>query len=87
MTQRDAEENDISKSLFVQTGIFFLLPLLLSALHSVFGIKFAVGVLESFGTENIMQSVIATSAIILAIYGGYFIITYLSSKGIIKDRK
>lgn len=82
-----AEENNISKSLFVQTGIFFLLPLLLSALHSVFGIKFAVGVLESFGTENIMQSVIATSAIILAIYGGYFIITYLSSKGIIKDRK
>ncbi|MBP0961454.1 MAG: ABC transporter permease [Oscillospiraceae bacterium] len=82
-----AEENDISRSLFVQTGIFFLLPLLLSALHSVFGIKFAVGVLESFGTENIMPSVIATSAIILAIYGGYFVITYFCSRGIIKDRK
>ena len=82
-----AEENDISKSLFVQTGIFFLLPLLLSALHSVFGMKFAISVLSAFGTDNIMQSVIATSAVILAIYGGYFLITYFSSRGIIKDRK
>ena len=81
------EESDISKSLFIQTGVFFLLPLLLGALHSVFGIKFGLYILEFFGTENMMQSVIATSAIILAIYGGYFIITYLSSKGIIKDRK
>lgn len=82
-----AEESDISKSLFRQTGIFFLLPLLLAAVHSVFGMKFAAYVLEIFGTENMWESIGATSVIILLIYGGYFLITYYCGKGIIKDKK
>ena len=81
------DENDISKSLFQQTGIFFLLPLLLACIHSVFGMKFAIQVLEIFGTEGILKSVTITSVIILLIYGGYFLITYYCSKNIIKDRK
>lgn len=81
------EERDLSKSLFRQTGIFFLLPLILACIHSVFGMKFSMYLLEVFGTENIMQSVLSTSVIILLIYGGYFLITYFCSKGIIKGRK
>ena len=82
-----AEEKEISRSLFRQTGIFFLLPLLLAALHAVFGMRFSSYVLSVFGTERIWGSVIATSAMILVIYGGYFLVTYFCSKGIIKDRK
>lgn len=81
------EEIDISKSLFRQTGIFFLLPLLLACVHSVFGMKFAAFFLEIFGTEKMAESIAATSVIILLIYGGYFLITYFCSKGIIKERK
>jgi putative ABC transport system permease protein len=81
------EESDISKSLFRQTGIFFLLPFLLSCIHSVFGMKFAMFFLEVFGTEKMISSIFATSIVILLIYGGYFLITYFCSKGIIKDRK
>ncbi|MBQ9199618.1 MAG: ABC transporter permease [Lachnospiraceae bacterium] len=80
-------ESDISKSLFQQTGIFFLLPLLLACIHSVFGMKFATVFLEVFGTEEMAESIIATSIMILLIYGGYFLITYYCSKNIIKDRK
>lgn len=82
-----AEESDISRSLFRQTGIFFLLPLLLGILHSVFGIKFAVYFMESFGIEDIFKSTVITSAILLFIYGGYFLVTYFSSRSIIRDRK
>ena len=82
-----AEEKEISRSLFRQTGIFFLLPLLLAALHAVFGMRFSSYVLSVFGTERIWGSVIATSAMILVIYGGYFLVTYFCSKGIIKDKK
>ncbi len=82
-----AEESDISKSLFRQTGIFFLLPLLLACVHSVFGMKFAAYFLEIFGTEKMAESIAATSIIILLIYGGYFLITYFCGKGIIKGRK
>ncbi|MBR1823707.1 MAG: FtsX-like permease family protein [Ruminococcus sp.] len=81
-----ADESDISKSLFRQTGIFFMLPLILACVHSVFGMKFASFFLEIFGTEKMAESITATSVIILLIYGGYFLITYFCSKGIIKDR-
>ena len=82
-----ADESDISKSLFRQIGIFFLLPLILACVHSVFGMKFATYFLEIFGTEKMAESIAATSIIILLIYGGYFLITYFCSKGIIKERK
>ena len=81
------DENDISKSLFQQTGIFFLLPLILACIHSVFGMKFASIFLEMFGTEKTAESIAATSIIILLIYGGYFLITYYCSKGIIKEKR
>jgi putative ABC transport system permease protein len=82
-----AEENDISKSLLQQTGIFFLMPLILACIHSIFGMKFATYFLEIFGTEKMAVSIAATSGIILLIYGGYFLITYFCGKGIIKSRK
>ena len=82
-----ADEKDISKSIFRQTGVFFLLPLLLATLHSVFGIKFAVQVLEIFGVEKIWTSILATSVIIFLIYGGYFLITYYSGRGIVKKSR
>lgn len=82
-----AEESDISKSLFRQTGIFFLLPLLLACVHSVFGMKFSTFILETFGTEKLAKSIGFTSVMILLIYGGYFLITYFCSKSIIKSHK
>lgn len=82
-----AEEKEISRSLFRQTGVFFLLPLLFAGLHAIFGMKFSTYVLSVFGTERIWGSVISTLVMILAIYGGYFLVTYFCSKGIIRDRK
>lgn len=80
------EEADISKSLRRQTGLFFLLPLTLAGIHSVFGMKFASYFLEMFGTEKIGVSILLTVVIILVIYGGYFLITYFCSKGIIREK-
>ena len=82
-----AGERDISASLFRQTGIFFLLPMLLAVVHSVFGMKFAMFILEVFGTEKLAESVLSTSVIILLIYGGYFLITYFCSKSIIDGER
>jgi len=82
-----AEESDITRSLFRQTSLFFLLPLLLGVLHSVFGMKFSIFFMQFFGTEGIFQSVLLTSAILLLIYGGYFLITFLCSRNIIRGRR
>ena len=81
-----AEERDITFSIFKQTGIFFLMPLVLAIVHSFFGMKFATFVLEAFGTSELWKSIFVTSAVLLLIYGGYFLITFLSSRRIVRDK-
>lgn len=75
----------INRALFMQTALFFLFPLVLAGLHSVFGMIFSEHVMEVFGTEYMMISVFMTMGILVVIYGGYFLITYFSSKNIIKE--
>lgn len=81
-----ADEKLINKTLFNQIAITFITPLSLALIHSIFGIQFAVNILEVFGTEELLQSIIMASIFIVIIYSGYFLITYFSSKNIIKDR-
>ena len=80
------DERMLNKALFRQIGIFFLFPLVLAIIHSIFGIKFCVYILQTFGKEELIKSIIMTAGIIIFIYGGYFLITYLCSKNIIKER-
>lgn len=80
------DDSLINKALFRQIGIFFMLPLMLAIIHSIFGIKFAVKILEVFGTDELLPSIIVTSIFLLIIYGGYFLITYFCSKNIIKEK-
>ena len=80
------DEKMINKVLFRQIAIFFMLPLILALIHSVFGIMFAMKILEVFGNEQLLPSIIMTAIFIVVIYGGYFLITYYCSKNIIKER-
>lgn len=80
-----ADEKMINLALFKQIAIFFLFPLIIACIHSIFGIKFCNTILEGIGTSGLMQSIITTAIFLVIIYGGYFIITYFSSKRIIKE--
>lgn len=79
-----ADERDIKHSLFLQTVLFFALPLLLAIFHSLFGMKFAYFFLGMYGVTAIIPSILMTGGIIMLIFGGYFVITYLCSKMMIK---
>ena len=80
------DEKLINKALFRQILIFFAFPLVLSIIHSIFGIIFCNYLLETFGESQLLKSIIMTAIFLVIIYGGYFIITYLCSKNIIKNR-
>lgn len=82
-----AEEREISRSMFRQTGIFFLLPLLLAVIHSVIGLKFASHILEMIGRPRLGASVLPTTVIVILIYGGYFLVTHFCSKSIVRTRQ
>jgi len=79
-------EKMIHKALFRQIAVFFLLPLCLALVHSVFGIMVARNILETLGKQDLILPIIMTSIFIIVIYGGYFLITYFSSKRIISER-
>ena len=80
------DEDMLNKALFRQIAIFFMFPLILAIIHSIFGIKFCAYLLETFGKDELVKSIIVTAFVIVFIYGGYFLITYLCSKNIIKER-
>lgn len=79
------DEKMINKSLFIQTGIFFGFPLVLAIIHSIFGIQVANMMLETFTKNSMIKSIVTTALFLILIYGGYFVVTYLCSKNIIKE--
>lgn len=79
------DEKMINKSLFKQIGIYFLLPISLAIIHSIVGIKVASKVVSMFGDINIVKNIIIAMIVIIVIYGGYFVITYLTAKRNITD--
>ena len=80
------DEKMINKALFNQIAVFFLFPLLLAIIHSIFGIEFANYILKTIGTESLLSSIILTAVFLVVIYGGYFLVTYYCSKNIIRER-
>ena len=81
-----ADEKMINGALFKQIGIFFLMPLILAIIHSIFGIQFVMTMMSVLAdAKELFPSAIATAVVIGIIYGAYFIATYLGSKNIIKE--
>ena len=80
-------EKDLNKALFRQIGVFFMFPLALAIIHSVFGIMFCNSILKTMGVSFNLPSVIITAIFIVFIYGGYFVMTYICSKNIVKENR
>lgn len=86
LRQIGADEKDINKSLFKQMLIFFAMPLSLAIVHTIFGLKFCTIILGSLGIDNILKGSVITFIFLIIIYSIYFLITYLCSKNIIRER-
>lgn len=86
LRQIGADEKEINKTLFMQTFIFFMMPLSIAAIHTIFGLKFCEWILKSLGITSILNGSYMTFIFLILIYGIYFIITYLCSKNIIRER-
>lgn len=80
------DEKMIHQTLFRQIGIFFMAPLILAVVHSIFGIRFALKIVAvQVETREMLPSVIATAVFLILVYGGYFLATYMESKNIIRE--
>ena len=80
------DDKKLNKALFVQVGIFFMFPLVIAIIHSIFGIMCANIIMESMSVTSNMTSILTTALLIVIIYGGYFLVTYMTSKRIINEK-
>ena len=57
------------------------MPLLLAIVHTVVGIQFSSTMVQMFGSgTSILTMSLVTAGIMLVVYGGYFLATYLGCK-------
>lgn len=77
----------INQALFRQIAISFSFPLILAIIHSIFGLQVCEMMLgfTTISFNSLIKAIMFTIAVLILIYGGYFVVTYWYSKNIIKD--
>lgn len=84
LAQIGCDDRQIRHSVMAQQAVFFLFPLAVGLAHSFVALKVIIEMVSTFGNMSIGGTVGLTCAIFLAAYGGYFLVTYLMSTGMVR---
>lgn len=84
LAQIGCDDRQIRHSVMAQQTVFFLFPLAVGLAHSFVALKVIIELVSIFGNMSIGGTVGLTCAIFLAAYGGYFLVTYLMSTGMVQ---
>lgn len=84
LAQIGCDDRQIRHSVMAQQAVFFLFPLAVGLAHSFVALKVIIELVSIFGNMSIGGTVGLTCAIFLAAYGGYFLVTYLMSAGMVR---
>ncbi|WP_415961500.1 ABC transporter permease [Collinsella tanakaei] len=85
LSELGTSRHEIMRSVLVQQAIFFVFPLVMGVAHSLVALQVVIEIVALFGGMSIGGTVGMTCSIFLLCYGGYFLVTYLMSKGIVSD--
>ncbi|WP_182200441.1 ABC transporter permease [Paraliobacillus salinarum] len=77
---------EVNKSIFRQIFIYFMMPLSLAIIHSIFGIIVVNDALAVAGQASVLVPSLLTAGVIVLVYGGYFIATYSGYKSIVNNK-
>lgn len=84
LAQIGCDDRQIRHSVMAQQAVFYLFPLAVGLAHSFVALKVIIELVSTFGNMSIGGTVGLTCAIFLAAYGGYFLVTYLMSAGMVQ---
>lgn len=84
LAQIGCDDRQIRHSVMAQQAVFFLFPLAVGLAHSFVALKVIIELVSTFGNMSIGGTVGLTCAIFLVAYGGYFLVTYLMSAGMVQ---
>lgn len=86
LRQIGADNKMLNKALLIQIGVTFMFPLVIALIHSFVGLKEINNLILAMGKVDLTSNIFLTTLFILIIYGGYFLITYICSKNLIKEK-
>ncbi|MGG2017641.1 FtsX-like permease family protein [Bacillus sp. S10(2024)] len=75
----------INKTIFIQTFVYFSLPVILALIHSVIGIYVVNNFINIYQQANISLPALMTGLAFIVVYAGYFYTTYIGYKNIVKS--
>ena len=75
-----ADDGLIARSASQQVALAFLMPLGLALIHSMVGMKAANDIIATAGEVDSVGSSLATAAVLILVYGGYFLATALACR-------
>ncbi|QWI63718.1 ABC transporter permease (plasmid) [Bacillus mycoides] len=75
----------INKTIFIQTFVYFSLPVILALIHSVVGIYVINNFINAIQQTDITLPALMTGLIFLVVYVVYFYTTYVGYKNIVKS--
>ncbi|MDR1413301.1 MAG: FtsX-like permease family protein [Actinomycetes bacterium] len=78
------DDRMIRQALFRQILIMFAVPLLLALVHAMVALSVASRMAQLLARIAIWQSALVTGGVIVVVYGGYFLATYIGSKNILR---
>ncbi len=77
----------INKALVMQIGVYFLMPLAVAIINSVYGLIFSYRVIHLDRAKSFAYNIIFAAIFIAIIYGLYFITTFMGAKNIINKKR
>ncbi|MGF9922081.1 ABC transporter permease [Bacillus toyonensis] len=75
----------IDKTIFIQTFVYFSLPVILALIHSVVGIYIVNNFINAIQQTDIILPALMTGLVFLIVYVIYFYTTYVGYKNIVKS--
>ncbi|MDR2106331.1 MAG: ABC transporter permease [Coriobacteriales bacterium] len=77
------EDKMLRGALLGQIAIYFGVPMLLALVHSLVGIVALCSIFAALKDTDILNGSLVTALVLIAVYGGYFLATYIGSKSIL----
>ena len=83
LAELGAEPAQVRHALMAQIGVYFLFPLVVAVCHAACALTAVNDVVLLLTGFDIGHALVTTVAFVVALYGGYFLVTYETSKGMI----
>lgn len=83
LAELGAERRMINRALLAQVGVYFLFPLVVAVAHAAVALSVVNDIVALLTGFQIGTALVGTVAFVVALYGGYFLVTYLTSRSLI----